>query len=193
MHMQTPSVFDRAMAMWRQIDFPSAPPASIAPYSSYLKGTYQNGEVVQVAFSMPDSDDFSDFVARGTLHDMYFFERFWRASNVSHALPYKPHDLNFLSVDLFNWISPVELPGSLASILVRGGAYGRNIPTARKALELGHAAAEALLAEDFETPQVFVSNVAWSSFFCDVAWDYSWVIVRPADRRIEVLLATDTD
>lgn len=181
------------MAMWREIDFPSASPASIDPYLSHLKGTYQNGKVVQAAFSMPDSADFSDFVARGTLRDMYFFERFWRASNVSLDLPYKPHDLNFLSPDLFNWISPVELPGSLASILVRGGAYGENIPKARKAMELGYAAAEALLAEDFETPQVFVSNVAWSSFFCDVAWDYSLVVVRPADRHIEVLLATDTD
>ena len=191
--MQTPSMFDRAMAMWRQIDFASASPACIDPYLSHLKGTYENGEVVQAAFSMPDSADFSDFVARGTLRDMYFFERFWRTSNVSHALPYKPNDLNFLSAELFNWISPVELPGSLASVLVRGGAYGNNIPPARRALELGHAAAEALLAEDFETPHVFLSNVAWSSFFCDVAWDYSWVIVRPADRRIEVLLATDTD
>jgi hypothetical protein len=64
---------------------------------------------------------------------------------------------------------------------------------ARSAMKSAHDAAELLLAGDFENPLVFVSQIPWSTFFCDVAWDYTWLIVRPGDRRIEVIIATDTD
>jgi hypothetical protein len=64
---------------------------------------------------------------------------------------------------------------------------------ARSAMEIAGQAAESLLAGNFQGPLVFVSCLPWSSFFYDVAWDYTWLIIRPADCRIEVILATDTD
>jgi hypothetical protein len=60
-------------------------------------------------------------------------------------------------------------------------------------MELATAVAEAMLGGDFDNTQVFVAHEAWSSFFYDVAWDYTCLVVHPSRRRIEVILATDTD
>lgn len=188
-------MFDRAMNMWKEIDFlvQDEEVTDLSAYLNCLRDIYGNGTVMHKTFSVPEHPDFMDFVSRGALHSAYFFERFWRARSVSSVLPFELRELNFYSTDLFRWIHAVELPGSLASTLVRGGAYGQGVPPARKAMELATAAAEAMLGGDFENTQVFIAHEAWSSFFCDVAWDYTCLVVQPDRRRIEVILATDTD
>jgi hypothetical protein len=188
-------MFDRAMNMWREVDFPllAEEAQELNPYLNSLRGTYGNGAVLHKTFSMPEHADLTEFVLLGALHPVYFFERFWRTKSVSAALPYELHDVNFLNTSLFQRVLPVQLPGSLASALVRGGAYGQNVPQARQAVALSSAAAEVLVAGDFDGAMVFISEAAWSEFFHDVAWDYTWLVVQPGRRRIEVLLATDTD
>ncbi len=189
-----PSQFDRALAMWREIDFPLIEPqAAELRFVDELAVAYANGAVVHKSFGIPDHPDFTDFVNRGALHPTYFFERFWQTKSVGIALPYPLNDLKFLSPETFRWIHPVELPGSLASVLLRGGAYSTESMPARNAKMIADQAAESLLAGDFESPRVFVSCLPWSTFFYDVAWDYTWLIIRPSAKRIEVVMATDTD
>ena len=60
-------------------------------------------------------------------------------------------------------------------------------------MQLGMTAAEVLLEGDFEEPTVFVSESAWSSFFFDVAWDSTVMVIDAKRRRLDVLLAKDTD
>lgn len=181
--------------MWREIDFPlvDEDAGALHPFMEALRGLYANGAVVHKTFAMPARVDFDEFLHLGRLHDIFFFERFWLASSVRAALPFDLHEVEFLSPTVFSWTQRVELPGSLASALVRGGAYRNWDSTAREAMRLGLEAAEVLLAGDFEEPRVFVSQTAWSRFFHDVAWDYTWLVIEPRRRRIDVLLATDTD
>lgn len=188
-------MFDIAMKMWKEIDFlaQDEEATDLSTYLNCLRGTYGNGTVLHKTFSIPEHPDFIDFVSRGALHSAYFFDRFWRTRSVSAALPFELSELNFYSTNLFQWIHAVELPGSLASVLVRGGAYGQGVPSARKAMEFSTAAAESILDGDFDNTKVFVAHQAWSSFFYDVAWDYTCLVVQPDKRRIEVILATDTD
>jgi hypothetical protein len=187
------SQFDRAMAMWREIDFPViAPQTAELRFVEDLAAMYDNGKVLHTTFAMPDHPDFIAFAA-GLLHPTYFFERFWQTKSVAQALPFALHDVSFLSPETFRRMHPVELPGSLANALVRGGAYISDSMPARTAMKCAQDAAESLLAGDFDNPQVFVSHTPWSTFFHDVAWDYTWLIARPGDRRIEVIIATDTD
>lgn len=188
-------MFDRAMAMWREIDFPlvAEDDPRLAPFLDPLRQRYVNGRVVHRRFAIPPSADFLDFVDRGRLHDVFFFGRFWQARSVAAALPYPPHDPNLVGHQAFAWGQRVALPGLLATMLVRGGAYREWGQPAREAMRLGLAAAEVLLDGDFDGPGVFVSESAWSSFFFDVAWDYTVLVIDAKRRRIDVLLATDTD
>jgi hypothetical protein len=189
-----PTQFDRAMAMWREIDFPFiALQTEEFDFINELRAVYSNGEVLHRSFSIPDHPDLAVFINSGTLHSTYFFERFWQTKSVAKALPYTLNDIRFLSPDTFRWIHPVELPGSFASALLRGGAYTTKPMPARSAMKIAELAAEVFLAGDFDSPRVFVSCLPWSTFFHDVAWDYTWLIIRPDNKRIEVVLATDTD
>ncbi len=190
----TNSQFDRAMAMWRELDFPIVKQKdSTLQFVEDLAAMYSNGAVIHKSFSVPDHPDFAAFIDTGALHSTYFFERFWQTKSVASAFPQPLNDVRFLSPDTFNWIHPVELPGSLARALLRGGAYTSKRLSARNAMAIAGQAAESLLRGDFDHQQVFVSQLPWSSFFYDVAWDYTWIIIRPKDKRIEVIIATDTD
>lgn len=188
------SQFDQTMAMWRQIDFPLiGPPPAELPFVAHLAHMYENGRVIHKTFALPKHPDLTDFIQRGVLHPTFFFERFWSAKSVFAALPYALCDLNLLSPSIFRRVLPVELSGMLAAALVRGGAYTSVPMRARRAVEIAEQAAELILNNDLENPHVYVSHARWSSFFHDLAWDNTWLVIRPADMRIEVVLATDTD
>ena len=188
-------MFDRAMQMWREIDFPllaeDDPP--LASFLDSLGCLYANGRAVHRRFAIPQHADFLDLVERGQLHDALFFGRFWQTKSVAAALPYPPDDPNLVGHSQFVWTQRVALPGILATALVRGGAYHLWDRTAREAMRLGLEAAEVLLEGDFERSTVFVSESSWSSYFFDVAWDLTVVVVDAKRRRIDVLMATDTD
>jgi len=180
--------------MWREIDFPLIGKTGEAlEFVDELAAMYSNGNVLHKSFAIPDHPDFAAFINTGALHSTFFFERFWQTKSVASAFPYVLNDVRFLALDTFSWLHPVELSGSMARALVKGGAYTAEAMSARSAMEVAGLAVESLLAGDFETPHVFVSYLPWSSFFYDVAWDYTWLIIRPAHSRIEVILATDTD
>ncbi|RZI56927.1 MAG: hypothetical protein EOP37_22325 [Rubrivivax sp.] len=189
------SMFDRSMRMWRELDFPVLADDSdeLNRYLHCLRKTYENGSVLHRTFSIPEHQDLDDFLLRGQLHSAFFFERFWQAKSVQASLPYSLHEVNFLGTDLFRWVHPVELFGSMARVLVAGGAYGHHVPSARDAMGLATNAAAFLLGGDFEESKVFVAHSAWSAFFFDVAWDYTCLVIQPANRKIHVVLATDTD
>ena len=44
--------------------------------------------------------------------------------------------------------------------------------------------------EDF---QVFVSDDRWTPWFCDVAWDRTWIMADRARHEVTVICLTDTD
>jgi hypothetical protein len=58
-------------------------------------------------------------------------------------------------------------------------------------LELATSFAETLVPE--EAGAILVAESAWCGHFFDVARDHTVVTVMPETRRIQVLLATDTD
>lgn len=180
--------------MWREIDFPliETPRAGLR-FIEDLAAMYSNGSVLHKSFAIPGHLDFMAFVNTGALHATFFFERFWQTKSVARAFPYVLNDVRFLAPDTFRLLHPVELSGSMARALVKGGAYTTVPMPARRAMKIADQAADSLLAGDFESPLVFVSGLPWSSFFYDVAWDYTWLILRPGDSRIEVILTTETD
>lgn len=189
-----PSQFDRAMAMWREIDFPLIDEKNQAlRFLEDLSEMYSNGNVIHKSFAIPDHPDLDAFINAGALHSTYFFERFWKTKSVALAFPHTLHDVKFLAPDTFRFIHPVELSGTLARTLLNGGAYTTERMSARTAMVIADEAAELLVGGDFDGPSAFFSHLPWSTFFYDVAWDYTWIIVRPRDRRIEVIVATDTD
>ncbi len=92
----------------------------------------------------------------------------------------------------FQEIHPFELPGLLATRLQAGGAYSsirKDMECFRRSL----AAALDFCGGDLNTINVWECRSAWSSFFKDVAWDLTLILLRPSDRLLGVVMATDED
>jgi hypothetical protein len=85
------------------------------------------------------------------------------------------------------------LEGELAGMLSRGGAYVPYAGTDAEAKQLAAAAARDLLQDRYEDFRVFFSDVPWTSWFFDIAWDVTWLLVDDANHEVTIIVSTDTD
>lgn len=181
--------------MWERLDFAPLPTdyPRVERFAAALSSVYVNGRVVHRAFRLPVDPVFDWYSSRNRFYEMAFFERLWTAQSVQVAIPQQLRPVNFSSNDVFEWSSPLMLSGSLAWALAAGGAYQRHQAGTLDAKRLADAAAEELLVSDYDSALLFISHVAWSDFFFDVAWDSTWVLINTARQTVNVLLGTDTD
>ena len=86
-----------------------------------------------------------------------------------------------------------EFEGALTEILLGGGAYVSGLSSKDDARGMSRAFVEAMLEQRRRGAPVFALEGAWTSWFYDVAWDASYVIIDPSARAWWILLMTDTD
>lgn len=181
--------------MWEAIDFKEVRTSlpAVERFVKELGSLYENGTISFATFSLPIQSAFDWYVSRGEFHEMGFFEHFWRKEGPSRIFPYELKNLNFFDRSIFSPSSPFLLGGNLAWKLSRGGAYQAFKRGGLEAKHLGEEAALEMLDGDFDNPFVFDCDATWSSFFLDVGWDYTNIIINPKERIVHILLATDTD
>lgn len=189
-----PQFADRKQ-MWSNLEVePQAPSASAEEYVAALERVYSNGSVRIGTFLVHESKTFDWYLSRNQLHEMGFFERFWRVDGVAEFMPDALRDLNFSALDgVFQPSSPFLLGGSLAWTLAQGGAYEKHPGGPVHAKQLGDQLAADWIADRYDDILVYESHWAWSEFFLDVAWDHSWVVVNKLKRLVHIVCATDTD
>ena len=191
-----PSVAD-CRRMWEEIDFPRLTDQSypnVIAYIQALEQVYVNGSVEFSTFVMPAHATFDWYCSRGAFHGMAFFPNFWLVPSVKQTFPFelKP-DINLSAADVFVCIETSTLGETLASALTYGGAYQTHAAGPLDAKVKGDAAAKELIGAHGAQVQVYTCNLAWCDFFWDVLWDWTWVIIDPAARRIHLICTTDSD
>ena len=162
-------------------------------YINALREVFDNGAVEFRAFSVPEHEVFDWYASRNQFHEMGFFKEFWSSPTVKQEFPYQLNDYNFFSHDLFDWSSPFLFGGLLAWALSSGGAYHRHPLGPVDAKMKGDAVARELVGDAYDEVLLFQSHAPWSTFFWDVAWDYTWIVINKEHRHIYVIIATDTD
>lgn len=189
-----PQFEDRAR-LWAELELEVRTPAAAAVtvYCDYLRHAYSNGEVRFQTFHVGPHLVFDWYASRNQVHEMGFFGKIWSLQPVAAMMPERPHDLNFYSTEVFSGSTPFVLGGTLASVLAFGGAYGRHEPGSLHASHVSDAAARAMICDRFDDILVYETHRAWSPFFRDVAWDYTWVVLDKRERLLHILCATDAD
>jgi hypothetical protein len=165
---------------------------AVDAYASALRKVLERG-VRFATFEIEPHPVFEWYASRNLFHEMWFFQDFWSLTVPHQFMPDKLADLNFYSQSVFSWSSPFLLGGQLAWVLAQGGAYEKHTAGPVDAKRLGDAAAIELVHDDYDQVVVFESHVGWSEFFCNVAWDYTWIVIDKPRRLIHALIATDTD
>lgn len=185
--------FEEQKSMWNSllIDFVAAKSPAIEEYVTQLGKCYINGSVKYGCFKLGDSEVLDWYCSRNRLKEMQFFRKVWEQEPIKSF--FNLSDICDDSNKAFKWSSPFLLGGSLAWVLDGGGPYEKPDWGGAISKELGEKAALELIANDYEDSVVITCNLAWCSFFLDVAWDCTWVVLNKKTRLLHVLMATDTD
>lgn len=93
----------------------------------------------------------------------------------------------------FERTSPLALDGLLAQQLVDGGSQFRFRGEHRAAKALAAGFCRDLFGERYEDVQVAHASFAWTHWFCDIAWDRTWIVIDKGTCAVSVLCSTDDD
>ena len=165
-----------------------------------------------VGFKVTGSDPVLDFYAsRNGYLGWGLLEHCFRSSTGAQALrgfelsPFQeprspmPHESRAvyegsrISVFEESWVGTLGLDGELAATILLGSPYRRFPGTASSAKRLTAEFVRALVQDRHEDCHVLKTSRAWSPWFYDIAWDWSWAVIDARTQTIWLLCATDAD
>jgi len=169
--------------------------AAVGALLAAFRGVYSNGGVLFRAFRAADESLFDrarrlDFRSL----DRTFLTILTRPS-VIEAVPELAIPARLDPEPEFRQMSAFGMEGELTALLLAGGAYGRFAGTVDDARSLTRGFMEALVGEHLGRPDwsAGCSSTAWTPWFRDVAWDFTFLLLDPEGRRLFLLCLTDED
>jgi len=166
---------------------------AVDDYLAELRRININGGAFIARFHIDGNRDFNWFATRNRWDDIAFFSRLFSHPVFASALPEVATDVSTAELAEFEWSTPLTLDGELARTLVMGGAYEKFAGTHREAKAFGERVADALFGDRFSDVLVFRCDKPWSSWFFDIAWDATTVLIDKRRQIVTVLVSTDTD
>lgn len=161
-----------------------------------LRRTHVNGGALLAGFRVVGDDPAMRwFAGRNRFAEYGLFQHFLGSAAVRQTLPQlripEPldGDLGFAE----SWTGTLTLDGEVGATLVHGGAYERFKGSPVAAKQLGAAFTDVLVGERHQDFRVYKSHQPWASWFCDVAWDATWVLIDQRNAVVYLLCVTDTD
>ncbi|NYF09766.1 hypothetical protein HDC94_000922 [Leifsonia sp. AK011] len=176
----------------RELDEPELDRYLDALASTHTNGGYLIGR--WKAVQLPDAarwciamNQLSYYELFRTLFDSQAFREHMSRLEVPKDLPRVPAGL------VEQPLGSLTLDGLWAGQLVSGGAYDKFEGSALEAKELASSAVESIFEGRFEEFRVDISYEAWTPWFCDIAWDSTYVLTDRRHAEITVLCVTDSD
>lgn len=185
--------FNDRKAMWESLEIKpiNLTMNSVLCFIEELKKLYLNGNIIYKNLIFSESEILDWYISRNQLEEMFFFNYIWQNPTIKQTLNLK--NVYEDSYKSFEVTSAFSLGGSMAAALKLGGAYKSPSYNGIEIKKIGESAATELLNNNFDDTIVCVSNEPWCDFFCDVAWDFTWVVINKSNRHMHIILATDTD
>jgi hypothetical protein len=155
-----------------------------------LRSVFRNGGVQFATFSLATNPRLDWFVACNREHEINFMANLLASPAVRTALP----ELGApRTCPAGQWVAlnPEALANEFATVLEGGGPYLKY--RSGDAKEVGQRACQVLFGDHPDDYLVFRTTYGWSSWFCEVAWDNTWVGIDKNTRRVWLLCTTDTD
>lgn len=166
-------------------------------YVDELAAVMTNGGVQLGRWKAVEYSDVTHwFMSRNRLEEYELHRLLFSSASFSQLLPelQVPTKLDRVPGSLAEqWAGALTLDGTLAGLLVSGGAYEKFDRATVEAKEIAARATHALLQDRFDDFRVDVSHSAWTPWFCDIAWDSTYVLTDARHAEVTVLCVTDSD
>jgi len=156
-----------------------------------IRNLYANGRVLFRCFQPTVTEAFRS-AADFDRHDLAHRLRAFLVAPTIRAM-LKELELPPLSETLpgFHYCSAYEMEGALVATLLRGGAYNKFPGTEDEARRLARDFVSVIGHQHSEVFEIV--EEAWTSWFYNVAWDLSFVVLNSRQLRWWILCMTDTD
>jgi hypothetical protein len=158
-------------------------------YLTALRKLYANGQVLLYCFQPVDNTIFDEAHRQDRQDFEYLLGSFINNPSVVANLEDIKLTTKTVLVPKHDILSSFEMEGSLTHLLLRGGAY-ISFPHEEESRKLARAFMESL-GHDYS--QVFRIPGAWTDWFFDIAWDMTFIVFNPVQRKWWALCMTDTD
>lgn len=157
-----------------------------------LRVVYSNGGVVLRSLQAEDPTEFLEGVRQAscganTLNTLLTNPSVVRGTpELGIAVPLK-------HLPDFRWMSAFGMEGDLTHMLLNGGAYEKFRGTVDEARLMTQEFMESVFGKDLQTLWVSSSPTPWTDWFCDIAWDATFVVWDNIRHRFVLLCCTDSD
>jgi hypothetical protein len=181
--------------MWNDVEMVPClePVAAVDRYLALMREFNVNGGAIFARFGLSCNRDFDWFATRRRWVEIDFLSNFLSHATVREQLPAVVDGLKTEAIQPFDWRSSLTLDGELARNLVFGGAYKKFEGPAHEAKQIGVEVCKGLFGDRFNDVEVFASCSPWSSWFMDVAWDSTHIIIDRLNQTVSIIASTDTD
>ncbi|TXK85126.1 hypothetical protein FU659_05110 [Paenibacillus sp. N3.4] len=122
-----------------------------------------------------------------------YFENLLSSYDIVSALPQLKVIAPFHKETVFNRSSAFTLDGEIASKLCTGGAYRSFEGSSKEAKNITSILSNFIFEDRYKESFVFTTNKAWSDWFFDIAWDFTWIVFDEHKSRLWLVCITDTD
>lgn len=157
---------------------------------AHLRDVHTNGGALLASFDV-ENDNASDW---GPWLDQ-LVGRFLSSPELRSALPELFDDPPYLETPSLKPASygALLVEGFLTGKLMVGGAYTRFRGTTQEARDVAAAAVEEVVQGRYFDFWVYYTWQPWTPWFLSVAWDLTGVAVDTKNKRLTLLVLTDTD
>jgi hypothetical protein len=163
-----------------------------------FKDLYRNGKIILSIFEPVNSEFFDQAYFNDLQGPEHLLRAFLESSSVRDvlsklAIPFEiPYPLT--PMPKYELYSYFELEGAITHLLYSGGAYTSHHYDEKVARNMSRDFVSALLpATNQKHHFIYRIYGAWTNWFDDVAWDTTFVICAPIDKRMMLFCMTDTD
>ncbi|BDD03980.1 hypothetical protein [Aureibacter tunicatorum] len=154
--------------------------------------THCNGGIQLHKFQISDNPHFHWFAVRNRLDEINFIKKLFQRPELKHYRKALKVENDKLKIKSFNWYSDIfDLSGIFARILGQGGAY-ENLD-AIKAWEVSTDFVKNEFGNRFDEFNRFSYETEGANWFCNIAWDYSFLLFDKRNNQVILIDVTDTD
>ncbi len=181
---------------WKEVDYQLSDlnHPDVLRLVDVLETLYVNGDVILRSFEPIDPDLYDKARVSDLQGTDYVIKTFLRSPKVMATLG---DDIQMTEDDVENfqyvWQSVFEFEGSLNHMLALGGAYKSGFHIEDYIREVSRNFVNAIVPDGFLNTTVYRCSSAWTNWFYDIAWDRTFIIKNPVEKKWILLCTTDTD
>ena len=166
---------------------------SITSVIEAINKTHANGGIICRCFRPLNGAAHEQASGYGNYGISYCLKSFLENDSVQSFLPELNPPASLDPLPSFVTYGSYEFEGAIISLLLSGGAYMSSKFTEPQARSLAQRFVDSILPDCRQFATVFRIDGAWTNWFCDVAWDATFVVFNTKLKRWWLICITDTD